>query len=78
MDYKLLDDVDTTKMYDEYYCANVVEKLYKCEAKLTYVKNGGFGLNYKYCRSCYAKWWADKEKEKNIKKESKCLIKIDF
>ena len=71
MEYKLLDDVDTTKMYDEYYCANVVEDFFKCDAKLTYKKGGGFGYNYRYCANCYAKW-------NDKKKESKCLIKIDF
>jgi len=72
---KLLDDVDKSLFFDEYYCANIVEKLYECNTKLIYKKNGGCGLNYKYCSKCYEKWFNDKSKK--TKKETKCLIDIN-
>jgi len=54
--YKLIDDVDVNVNYDTYYCANVVEKTFNCDAKLTFKKGGGFGANYRYCANCYTKW----------------------
>ena len=72
MDYKLLDDVNKMAMIDEYYCANVVEKTYECSTKLVYKKNGGFGMNYRYCKECYAKWDKDKQKPKVYK----CLMQL--
>ena len=56
-DIILLDHIDKENdNYKEYYCAYIVEKLFECENKLTYIKGGGFGLNYRYCASCYTKW----------------------
>ena len=57
MSFKLIDDVDETLNTDTYYCANVVEKLFgECNNKLTYVKGGAFGFNYRYCADCYRQW----------------------
>jgi len=56
-DIKLLDDIDTMKDdYKIYYCANIKEKLFECNNQLIYIKGGGFGMNYRYCQSCYSKW----------------------
>lgn len=81
--FKTIDEVDLNSIFEVYYCANAIEKLFKCESKLVYQKNGGFGMNYKYCANCYSKWngWT-KEQQKNrsiekpIKKESICLVKF--
>jgi hypothetical protein len=55
--YKLVDDIDANnENYVTYYCANVVEKTFDCDATLTFKKGGGFGANYRYCSNCYAKW----------------------
>ena len=68
-----LDDNIELDDYSEYYCANAVEKLFECNNILTYIKRGGFGLNYRYCASCYQKW--DKLKlEPKVK--GKCLIDV--
>ena len=66
----MLDEVDKNSSFEEYYCANIVEKLFECNNKLIYRKNGGYGLNYKYCSTCYSKWNNEKQKPKVYK----CLI----
>jgi hypothetical protein len=81
--FKTIDEVDLTNMIEVYYCANANEKLFKCEAKLLYQKEGGFGMNYKYCSNCYFKWNQLTKKQQYdgingmpIKKESICLVKF--
>ena len=63
----LIDDINTeTDNYKEYYCANIKEKTFECSNKLRFVKGGGFGMNYRYCSSCYNKWdELDKDKKVN-------------
>jgi hypothetical protein len=68
--YKLIDDVDKSLSFDEYYCANIVEGFFECKTQLIYQKNGGCGMNYRYCSNCYNKW-------NNTKRETKCLIDIN-
>ena len=64
----LLDHLDKSLEYDQkYYCANIIEGTFECSNQLTYVKGDRFGFNYRYCRSCYAKWNA-LEKEKQVNK----------
>ena len=65
--FVLLENIDGNSKLAEYYCANIKEKTFKCNKKLWYSKSGGFGMNYRYCSSCYAKWNA-LEKEKQINK----------
>ena len=55
-EYILLDDIDKTKDYQDYYCANIKENTFECSTQLTYTLKGGFGLNYRYCSNCYKKW----------------------
>ena len=75
MSYKLLEDVEKSLIVDEYYCANSVEKLFgHCENTLTYAKNGGYGFNYRYCSSCYAKWNDKKLREQSEFKKGICYI----
>ena len=53
----LLEDLDKELNFKQiYYCANIKEKTFICSTRLTYVKRGGFGMNYRYCNSCYDKW----------------------
>jgi len=61
---KTLDDMTVESDFEEYYCANAIEKLFKCNSILLYTKRGRFGMNYRYCRRCYDLWWNLKEKEK--------------
>jgi hypothetical protein len=63
----LLDDIDKTQDFQSYYCANIKEKTFNCNQKLTYKKGGGFGLNYRYCSNCY-ELWNELDKEKQINK----------
>jgi hypothetical protein len=56
IEYVLLDDVDKSKDYQSYYCANIKENTFECSKRLTYKINGGFGTNYRYCSNCYKKW----------------------
>jgi hypothetical protein len=79
--YLLLDNIDLKNpdiIYKQYYCANVVEQRYgKCENQLLYKKGGGFGLNYRYCSSCYNKWWKEEKEQKfsdDIIGKGKCLV----
>jgi hypothetical protein len=75
----LLDHIDMENDdYKEYYCANAVEKLFECNNILTYIKRGGFGLNYRYCASCYYKWNEMKRLEAidKDKMKGKCLIDV--
>jgi hypothetical protein len=66
--YKLLDNIDKeNENYVTYYCANVVEDLFNCSNQLTYIKNGGFGVNYRYCSACYQKWNDLKRQEEKLK-----------
>jgi hypothetical protein len=81
--FKTIDEVDLNNRFEDYYCANANEKLFKCEKQLFYQKGGGFGMNYKYCSSCYSKWnkltkeqQMNRSIEKPIKKESICLVKF--
>ena len=58
----IYDDLDTnsdSNDYQEYYCANIVEKLFDCENRLLYKKSSG---GYRYCSTCYDKWKQLKEK----------------
>ncbi len=64
-----LDQIDPNTDFAIYYCLNVKEKRYECSKQLTYRKNGGFGIGYPYCSSCYNKWFEDKKKEKEINKK---------
>jgi len=70
---KLYEDVNQEKMYDEYYCANIIEKLFECNQILMYKKGGGYGFNYRYCSKCYKRW---EEMKNPIKNNKKCLIDI--
>ena len=73
--FPTLDDIDKNTI-SEYYCANIHEKTFDCSNKLIYKPNGGFGLNYKYCSSCYRKW---DELHKNVKlKDRKKIIKNEI
>jgi len=78
--FKTIDEVDLNNRFEDYYCANANEKLFKCENKLVYQKGGGFGMNYKYCSNCYAKWNNLTKEQKydnyTIKKEGVCLVKF--
>jgi len=80
----LLKDVDPESNFEEYYCANIVEKTFECSNKLLYIKNGGFGCNYNYCSSCYSKWNKLKNpvnkyyQEKGRQKYKKMIEEVDF
>jgi len=63
----LLEDIPEDAYIANYFCANVIEKRYECNTELVYKKNGGFGLNYRYCKKCYDKWNNDKKLNPNIK-----------
>ena len=57
-----------------YYCANIIEKRWKCDNQLLYVKGGGFGMNYKYCAKCYGKWNRKEKPDEKINRNI-CLVK---
>lgn len=80
MSYKLIDDVDESLNTDTYYCANIVEKLFECNNKLTYIKGGAFGFNYRYCASCYLKWDNKELRKKKLNErdglKGVCYIKL--
>ena len=65
-----LDDINRNESYTKYYCANINEKTFNCSNELTYIIEGGFGFNYRYCNSCYRKWnkLNEKEQEASINK----------
>ena len=51
-----LNDIKKDVVQCDYYCLNIYEKTFECQNQMKYIKYGGFGLNYKYCASCYTKW----------------------
>ena len=77
IEYVLLDDVDKSKDYQTYYCANIKENTFECSKQLTYKINGGFGTNYRYCSNCYKKWnLLEQENKINKYHASKIQLKI--
>lgn len=73
--YKLREHVNENNAFDDYYCANIVEKRFDCSNKLIYKKSGGYGRNYRYCSTCYDKWDELKREQYNLKCETK-IIKV--
>ena len=43
-----------------------MEKKFECYKKLTYVRHGGFGHNYRYCFNCFRLWEKEKEKADGV------------